>query len=287
MIVVDCVFQSTHPRKVWPCDEQGSLRYFESQSTHPRRVWLHDCQDIRYSSGFNPHTHAGCDFLHGGNLASRRSFNPHTHAGCDNRYKCNYTRRRVSIHTPTQGVTLSSHRVDDHYQFQSTHPRRVWHSLVFPFDKTKEFQSTHPRRVWLRSPDRISSPSKFQSTHPRRVWPVCVTEMRDVLHVSIHTPTQGVTYHNLRHYVTHKFQSTHPRRVWQSEPCNSFWRAVFQSTHPRRVWPECNIILSSSVSFNPHTHAGCDIGGWSNVININVSIHTPTQGVTPLTQTSH
>ena len=55
--------------------------------------------------GFNPHTHAGCDFLHGGNLASRRSFNPHTHAGCDNRYKCNYTRRRVSIHTPTQGVT--------------------------------------------------------------------------------------------------------------------------------------------------------------------------------------
>ena len=258
MIVVDCVFQSTHPRKVWPCDEQGSLRYFESQSTHPRRVWhrngrgclptglfqsthprrvwLHDCQDIRYSSGFNPHTHAGCDsvlqivyhlpvsfnphthagcdFLHGGNLASRRSFNPHTHAGCDNRYKCNYTRRRVSIHTPTQGVTLSSHRVDDHYQFQSTHPRRVWHSLVFPFDKTKEFQSTHPRRVWLRSPDRISSPSKFQSTHPRRVWPVCVTEMRDVLHVSIHTPTQGVTYHNLRHYVTHKFQSTHPRRVW-------------------------------------------------------------------------
>ena len=150
-------------------------------------------EDVSQRDCFNPHTHAGCDFLHGGNLASRRSFNPHTHAGCDNRYKCNYTRRRVSIHTPTQGVTLSSHRVDDHYQFQST----------------------HPRRVWLRSPDRISSPSKFQSTHPRRVWPVCVTEMRDVLHVSIHTPTQGVTYHNLRHYVTHKFQSTHPRRVWQ------------------------------------------------------------------------
>ena len=57
------------------------------------------------------------------------------------------------------------------------------------------------------------------------------------------------------------------------------------------------------MSFNPHTHAGCDplppafpfvtilvsihtptqgvtIGGWSSVININVSIHTPTQGVT-------
>ena len=170
MIVVDCVFQSTHPRKVWPCDEQGSLRYFESQSTHPRRVWhrngrgclptglfqsthprrvwLHDCQDIRYSSGFNPHTHAGCDFLHGGNLASRRSFNPHTHAGCDNRYKCNYTRRRVSIHTPTQGVTLSSHRVDDHYQFQSTHPRRVWLRISVNVRSAFGFQSTHPRRVW-------------------------------------------------------------------------------------------------------------------------------------------
>ena len=127
MIVVDCVFQSTHPRKVWPCDEQGSLRYFESQSTHPRRVWhrngrgclptglfqsthprrvwLHDCQDIRYSSGFNPHTHAGCDFLHGGNLASRRSFNPHTHAGCDTILPQSWRSLPVSIHTPTQGVT--------------------------------------------------------------------------------------------------------------------------------------------------------------------------------------
>ena len=39
--------------------------------------------------------------------------------------------------------------------------------------------------------------------------------------------------------------------------------------------------LLSGIRFNPHTHAGCDyIGGWSNVININVSIHTPTQGVT-------
>ena len=170
MIVVDCVFQSTHPRKVWPCDEQGSLRYFESQSTHPRRVWhrngrgclptglfqsthprrvwLHDCQDIRYSSGFNPHTHAGCDFLHGGNLASRRSFNPHTHAGCDTILPQSWRSLPVSIHTPTQGVTLSSHRVDDHYQFQSTHPRRVWLRISVNVRSAFGFQSTHPRRVW-------------------------------------------------------------------------------------------------------------------------------------------
>ena len=56
------------------------------QSTHPRRVWL----------------------LHGGNLASRRSFNPHTHAGCDFFYLLDFLFGEVSIHTPTQGVTLLS-----------------------------------------------------------------------------------------------------------------------------------------------------------------------------------
>ena len=55
---------------------------------------------------FNPHTHAGCDLLL---LALGRSspcFNPHTHAGCDQAYKPNFSGVFVSIHTPTQGVTL-------------------------------------------------------------------------------------------------------------------------------------------------------------------------------------
>ena len=55
-----------------------------------------------------------------------RSFNPHTHAGCDPVNTAAYTRIKVSIHTPTQGVTLSI-RATEYLQrwFQSTHPRRV------------------------------------------------------------------------------------------------------------------------------------------------------------------
>ena len=163
------------------------------------------------------------------------SLNPHTHAGCDNRYKCNYTRRRVSIHTPTQGVTKLRLLCFGSSWFQSTHPRRVWPScwllciILIKFQSTHprrvwpscwllciiliKFQSTHPRRVWLRSPDRISSPSKFQSTHPRRVWRTATWYLL-FSRVSIHTPTQGVTISQHNMSDIREFQSTHPRRVW-------------------------------------------------------------------------
>ena len=163
------------------------------------------------------------------------SLNPHTHAGCDNRYKCNYTRRRVSIHTPTQGVTKLRLLCFGSSWFQSTHPRRVWPSCWLLCIILIKFQSTHPRRVWLRSPDRISSPSKFQSTHPRRVWRTATWYLL-FSRVSIHTPTQGVTSTSLLASSISSFQSTHPRRVWQ----------LFFS-----------VFLSHSC-FNPHTHAGCD-----------------------------
>ena len=35
------------------------------------------------------------------------SFNPHTHAGCDFFYLLDFLFGEVSIHTPTQGVTIS------------------------------------------------------------------------------------------------------------------------------------------------------------------------------------
>ena len=76
----------------------------------------------------------------------------------------------------------------------------------------------------------------------------------------------------------------------------------FQSTHPRRVWHNFYFLLSLCTCFNPHTHAGCDSGrramrdagsGFNphthagcdiTVLNSRpsnqVSIHTPTQGVT-------
>ena len=76
----------------------------------------------------------------------------------------------------------------------------------------------------------------------------------------------------------------------------------FQSTHPRRVWLYLSDLLRISMSFNPHTHEGCDIylryydALWEfqsthprrvwqyfftrHINKSSVSIHTPTKGVT-------
>ena len=55
---------------------------------------------------------------------------------------------------------------------------------------------------------------------------------------------------------------------------------MFQSTHPRRVWPEYTMLRTHALSFNPHTHEGCDTRTWSLQYDTLVSIHTPTKGVT-------
>ena len=59
---------------------------------------------------------------------------------------------------------------------------------------------------------------------------------------------------------------------------------LFQSTHPRRVWLRFRHCLKESLTcFNPHTHAGCDRSGrFTLCCSMDVSIHTPTQGVTTL-----
>ena len=74
------------------------------QSTHPRRVWLLVSQISLPTACFNPHTHEGCDGL----VCTFRS------------------RKTVSIHTPTKGVTLCKVDNQGTNEFQSTHPRRVW-----------------------------------------------------------------------------------------------------------------------------------------------------------------
>ena len=112
------------------------------------------CDTISFYSNtiilcFNPHTHAGCDsaarpkvltvarfqsthprrvWPHRGHTASSAvCFNPHTHAGCDGSERYKEIEALVSIHTPTQGVTSGKVHPTTGHQFQSTHPRRVWH----------------------------------------------------------------------------------------------------------------------------------------------------------------
>ena len=141
-------------------------------------------------------------------------FNPHTHAGCD-RWRTGWLcLPAVSIHTPTQGVTL-----------------------VMCY-------GTPCIRVSIHTPT-------------QGVTVLCPDHVNDLL-VSIHTPTQGVT---------------------------PYWLSLTRSgsfnphTHAG-CDPGCSISPWSSWSFNPHTHAGCDSLSKVYDKRLQVSIHTPTQGVT-------
>ena len=88
---------------------------------------------------------------------------------------------------------------------------------------------------------------------------VTVKSLRLGVQVSIHTPIQGVTGDYRVCVLAHLFQSTHPYRVWRCYSAKFRVTCMFQSTHPYRVW---------------HT------GGKQGELFVNVSIHTPIQGVT-------
>ena len=106
------MFQSTHPRRVWPYNSTPSTSGVSFQSTHPRRVWRLIRPILILIVSFNPHTHAGCDLWTYYYLWLWCCFNPHTHAGCDKTNQTSIDINRVSIHTPTQGVTkylISNH----------------------------------------------------------------------------------------------------------------------------------------------------------------------------------
>ena len=142
---------------------------------------------------FNPHTHAGCDQVLQHISLPYRCFNPHTHAGCDWKH------------------------LQDHH--------------------ASRFQSTHPRRVWLSINAQLTLYGSF-NPHTHAGCDCWSLSTSFVYYVSIHTPTQGVTLVLRRQRKLYLFQSTHPRRVWL---------------------PNAIRIGRQRYSFNPHTHAGCDM----------------------------
>ena len=168
----------------------------------------------------------------------------------------------VSIHTPTQGVTLASYSLFWWYTSFNPHThagcdKEIWMRSL----RNGLFQSTHPRRVWLMEYFHNTRVIGFNPhTHAgcdlNKIYLNNMTKA-----VSIHTPTQGVTRFSNKNIDVWWFQSTHPRRVWQRSGLQLQIYSGFQSTHPRRVWLPTDIL---------------------RVVNPKVSIHTPTQGVTTL-----
>ena len=146
---------------------------------------------LYYCQSFNPHTHAGCDRNAPLRTPPTVGFNPHTHAGCDKGFTLQLFRRTVSIHTPTQGVTHPDRR-----RFQS-----VYVSIHTPTQGVT-------RIIWI-SIYLICFNPHTHAGCDRRTCNIGNSKAA----VSIHTPTQGVTIVEWFTGVFDMFQSTHPRRV--------------------------------------------------------------------------
>ena len=100
------MFQSTHPRRVWLM-VLLLLQPLLVVSIHTPTKGVTLCLSHwrRLADSFNPHTHEGCDTTTIGHSSDYFSFNPHTHEGCDIEKTNLDWLPRVSIHTPTKGVT--------------------------------------------------------------------------------------------------------------------------------------------------------------------------------------
>ena len=156
--------------------------------------------------------------------------------------------------------------------FQSTLPRREWPFLTILWCCTLIFQSTLPRREWRRPYAIVFLQARHFNPHSHagsdRLYAIVFLQARHFnphshagsdpfcilidacLTISIHTPTQGVTFRrNVVPRAPSWFQSTLPRREWPRDaPCvsDSSW---FQSTLPRREWPHYPPAFSYSYKF--------------------------------------
>ena len=136
-------FQSTHLHEVWLLNLFFKYLVPMFQSTHLHEVWLRCWYPPSWASwSFNPHTYMRCDLFAWIWGMVETSFNPHTYMRCDNRGKTVCWYDRVSIHTPTWGVTANSMNYKINQMFQSTHLHEVW--PIWITEVSNDFQSFNP-----------------------------------------------------------------------------------------------------------------------------------------------
>ena len=229
-------------------------------------------------------------------------FNPHTYMRCDYVLGAFTTTEKVSIHTPTWGVTT--------VQAEVTALRAV---------------SIHTPTWGVTKPLNENLLIVFVSIHTP-TWGVTFKIWREmrINFVSIHTPTWGVTLSSYMRIIHLLFQSTHLHEVWlimsislwavkcfnphtymrcDTQPMNAFrtktvsihtptWgvtvrivaiieRYTFQSTHLHEVWlPNSNQCRIRYGFQSTHLHEVWHLCWLKINVISEVSIHTPTWGVT-------
>ena len=99
--------------------------------------------------------------------------------------------------------------------------------------------------------------------------------------ISIHTPTQGVTWVITAPQDLDLFQSTLPRREWlDTTMIYCTVNKISIHTPTQGVTSPLYLMVQQNSDFNPHSHAGSDFNIVALSVDLCISIHTPTQGVT-------
>ena len=148
------------------------------------------------------------------------------------------TQAQVSIHTPTQGVTLLAMTMvlRSCINVPPTIILRVTLLAMTMVLRLLVSIHTPTQGVTYHNQEHYVA-RKFQSTHPRRVWLRLLSLIRLRAGFNPHTHAGCDLIVTSICMASLRFQSTHPRRVWQALQCGtSHFLGQFQSTHPRRVW---------------------------------------------------
>ena len=120
---------------------------------------------------FNPHSHAGSDYVQPSSLLLNSYFNPHSHAGSDSAFLCIYNLRSISIHTPTQGVTKALPQQKRQHTYFNPHSH-AGSDFTFVLRLHKH--------IYFNPHSHAGSDDYIVTAVYQRM-------------ISIHTPTQGVT----------------------------------------------------------------------------------------------
>ncbi len=88
-------------------------------------------QTLNFYFDFNPHSHAGSDVIATNLVFLFLYFNPHSHAGSDHGSIVKSSITKISIHTPTQGVTWKM-KITPYVQYISIHTPTQGVTHCFP-----------------------------------------------------------------------------------------------------------------------------------------------------------
>ena len=173
-------------------------------------TFLYICNVFRIC--FNPHTHAGCDNPLPRLTRVHNRFNPHTHAGCDSRSIIKITESKVSIHTPTQGVTMENQMLIQLFSVSIHTPTQGVTGRAARAASQEGFNPhTHAGCDFCNLPS-LQLPNCFNPHTHAGCDRILVSQLGSTSSFNPHTHAGCDLLYTLG-IVDRWFQSTHPRRV--------------------------------------------------------------------------